>query len=97
MDFLLLLSPLERIVIEVDGKQHYSDGDFSSPSRYAEMVNADRELRLLGYEVYRFGGAELAGDTGESMVRDFFFRLFRKHGINQVQMIPAGDDAVTIN
>ena len=60
MDFLLLLSPFERIVIEVDGKQHYSDGDRSSPSKYAEMVQADRDLRLLGYEVYRFGGAELS-------------------------------------
>jgi len=29
------------------------------PSRYAEMVSEDRRLRLAGYEVFRFGGAEL--------------------------------------
>lgn len=27
--------------------------------RHAEMVRADRDPRLAGYEVYRFGGAEL--------------------------------------
>lgn len=27
--------------------------------RYAELVAEDRELRLHGYEVYRFGAAEL--------------------------------------
>lgn len=89
MDFLLLLSPFERIVIEVDGKQHYSDGDISSPSRYADMVYADRDLRLLGYEVYRFGGAELMGESGESMIREFFLRLFHKHGIRQESLTPS--------
>lgn len=83
MDFLLLLSPFERIVIEVDGKQHYSDGNQSSPSRYADMVQADRDLRLSGYEVYRFGGAELSGDPGESTVVTFFSRLFQKHHIRR--------------
>ena len=87
MDFLLLLSPFERIVVEVDGKQHYSDRDISSPSRYADMVYADRDLRLLGYEVYRFGGAELTGEPGESVVHAFFLRLFHKHGIRQESLI----------
>jgi very-short-patch-repair endonuclease len=81
MDFLLLFSPFERIVIEVDGKHHYSDGDRSSPSKYADMVQADRDLRLLGYEVYRFGGGELSEESGESAVTVFFSRLFQKHRI----------------
>lgn len=81
MDFLLLLSPFERIVIEVDGKQHYSDGDRSSPPKYAEMVQADRDLRLLGYEVYRFGGAELSEESGEASVTGFLSRLFDKHHV----------------
>jgi hypothetical protein len=56
MDFLLLLSNRGRIVVEVDGRQHYSDDDGrASPDRYAEMVKEDRSLRLAGYEVYRFG------------------------------------------
>ncbi|MGH8647242.1 MAG: hypothetical protein ACREX4_23400, partial [Gammaproteobacteria bacterium] len=47
MDFLMLFSNHERIVIEVDGKHHYANGDVASPQRYAEMVAADRELRLV--------------------------------------------------
>ena len=59
MDFLILLRNSTRIVIEIDGKQHYADReDRASPSQYAEMVAEDRRIRLLGYEVYRFGGAE---------------------------------------
>ena len=57
MDFLLLLDRHRRIVLEVDGIQHYADSEGrASPARYAEMAAADRELRLTGYEVYRFGG-----------------------------------------
>ncbi len=53
MDFLLLFSNRQRVVIEVDGKQHYSDNNIVSPSLYAEMVIEDRHLKLAGYEVYR--------------------------------------------
>ncbi len=79
MDFLLLFSHHLRVVIEVDGAQHYSDENGKpSPAKYAEMVAADRDLRLAGYEVYRFGGHEL----GEPSACDGFFRrLFQKHGI----------------
>lgn len=63
MDFLLLLPHRQRVVIEIDGKQHYADGDTASPQRYASMVAEDRNLRLLGYEVYRFGGFELMQDN----------------------------------
>jgi hypothetical protein len=76
MDFLLLFSDRQRVVIEVDGKQHYADGNTASPSRYSEMVAEDRKLRLAGYEVYRFGGYELTATLGsEEMVRDFFEQL----------------------
>ena len=81
MDFLLLLSSFERIVIEVDGKQHYSDDDRSSPKKYSEMVSADRLLRLKGYEVYRFGGFELSQENGSDLIIQFFENLFIKHGI----------------
>ena len=56
MDFLLLLNNNKRIVIEIDGVQHYAESDKPSPKLYSSMVSADRELKLLGYEVYRFGG-----------------------------------------
>ncbi len=84
MDFLLLLPHGVRIVIEVDGKQHYGDADGrASPSKYAEMVAADRDLRLTGYEVYRFGATELdGGEAARSAVKDFFERLFKKHGVS---------------
>jgi very-short-patch-repair endonuclease len=81
MDFLILLSNHERIVIEIDGKQHYSDGDISSPKRYSEMVSADRDLRLKGYEVYRFGGYELQTGNADEIIIDFFNNLFSKYGL----------------
>lgn len=80
MDFLLLLSGSKRIVIEVDGIQHYSEGTIAKPGKYAEMVSLDRELKLLGYEVYRFGGYELAAGN-EPMIVDFFEKLFKKHNL----------------
>ncbi|MEG4838209.1 AbiJ-related protein [Microcoleus sp. B9-D4] len=81
MDFLLLLPNSQRVVIEVDGKQHYANKDTASPRLYAEMVAADRELKLSGYEVYRFGGYELQGDPGKQVVEDFFRKLFVRHGL----------------
>ncbi|MCP4614782.1 MAG: hypothetical protein GY845_39380 [Planctomycetes bacterium] len=81
MDFLILFSNHERIVIEVDGKQHYADDSKASPRKYAEMVAADRELRLAGYEIYRFGGYELQESRGSKLVKEFFCKLLQKHGI----------------
>lgn len=80
MDFLMLLKNNSRIVIEVDGKQHYSKENIASPSIYAKMVSQDRELKLSGYEVYRFGGYELKEGSTE-MVRDFFTKLFKRHNV----------------
>lgn len=81
MDFLLLMPRGVRIVLEVDGKQHYSEGNKASPRLYSEMVAEDRALRLLGYEVYRFGGYELTEDEGATaaMLRAFFSDLIEKH------------------
>jgi hypothetical protein len=65
MDFLLLLPGGVRVVLEVDGKTHYADDDgHAAPGRYATMVKADRELKLSGYELYRFGAVELSGNDG---------------------------------
>lgn len=80
MGFLLLLSGTARIVIEVDGKQHYAEGDIAAPSKYAEMVVLGRNLTLLGYEVYKFGGYELVNEN-KKMILDFFDKLFKKHSI----------------
>lgn len=74
MDFLMLFSDKERVVIEIDGVQHYSEErelellvnkkaekvkkNLAVPKKYAEMVEDDRKLKLYGYNVFRFGGYE---------------------------------------
>jgi hypothetical protein len=83
MDFLLLLPGRQRIVLEVDGKHHFSENDHPSLKVYADMVSADRELRLAGYEVYRFGANELVGDGAETKIADFFEKLFRLHRVRK--------------
>ena len=82
MDFLLLLPNRQRVVIEVDGRQHYADKDGqANTQRYAEMVREDRSLRLAGYDIYRFGGKELKDEqAGSELVRQFTKSLLRKHG-----------------
>lgn len=62
IDFLML-QQRRRIVVEVDGMQHYATKDGRAcSSRYTDTVRADRQLRLAGYEVYRFSTAELECD-----------------------------------
>ncbi|MFF2611767.1 hypothetical protein [Kitasatospora sp. NPDC058046] len=80
MDFLLLLPGAVRIVVEVDGKQHYAEGAVASPRLYSKMVADDRALRLKGYQVYRFGGHELGQETAPAMLRDFFAAVVDPQG-----------------
>lgn len=81
MDFLILFSAEERVVIEIDGKHHYAAEDGTAdPRRYADMVAPDRELRLGGYEVYRFGGHEFTLLGAEANLDRFFSDLFARHG-----------------
>jgi very-short-patch-repair endonuclease len=79
MDFLMLLPNHQRVVIEVDGAHHFSrDGRPSLPA-YADMVAADRDLRLAGYEIYRFGANELVGSGASDVIARFFERLLTLH------------------
>ncbi len=84
MDFLLLMPGRRRVVIEVDGVQHYSDdAGRPSPKIYSEMTAEDRRLRLAGYELYRFGGYELAAERGgESIAAQFFDDLLKHHQVS---------------
>lgn len=86
MDFLMLLRDANRIVIEIDGIHHYSDENgYASPSRYAAMVAEDRRIRSLGYEVYRFGGAEFTDpELARKNIASFFSELLRNHGFQSV-------------
>lgn len=92
MDLLLLLGQGARVVLEVDGRHHYADGDEVSPAKYASMAYEDRKLRLSGYEVYRFGAAEFndtevsggqirVGSASREVAQDFFTKLFARHSV----------------
>jgi hypothetical protein len=96
MDLLLMLENRVRIVIEVDGQHHYAKEDpksklfIANPGLYAVTCLEDRRLRLLGYEVYRFGGGEFSdtslnpssiGPQSQTVVSDFFDKLLKKHGV----------------
>ena len=63
MGFLLLLPHGHRVVLEVDGKTHYSTGGRPDPDVYARGARADRELKLARYEVFRFGATEFQDDS----------------------------------
>lgn len=83
MDFLLLLPQGVRVVVEVDGMHHYARDDGSaSCERYAKLAAADRELKLAGYHVFRFGATELLGDATDAVVHEFFAALFKRFGIS---------------
>lgn len=85
MDFLLLLPQGVRIVVEVDGKHHFADdAGRADVIRYAQMVAADRELKLAGYHIFRFGAHELLADSGEATVKLFFESLFKRYGVSVV-------------
>lgn len=74
MDFLLLTRN-HRIVLEVDGMSHYTDETARpSPAAYARHTALDRTMRLRGYEVFRFGGAELHTDEQALSILTPFFR-----------------------
>ena len=83
MDFLLLAPLRRRIVIELDGQQHYATSDGrAAPRLYAEMMREDRRLRLTGYELFRFGGSELQEPAvGEPLLHDFFVDLLRYYDV----------------
>ena len=81
MDFLLLLPGGIRVVVEVDGQQHYADNGKASPTRYAKMAAGDRDLKLSRYEVFRFGATELQTTTAAADVKAFFEALFVRFGV----------------
>lgn len=80
MDFLLLLPHGQRVVLEVDGSQHYTSADGRPDgTQYAANVRGDRDLKLSGYEVFRFGGTELHDrERARDLLQDFFADMFRR-------------------
>jgi very-short-patch-repair endonuclease len=80
MDFLLLLPHGQRVVLEVDGSHHFTRPDGSpDPAKYADEVRGDRDLKLRGYEVFRFGATELQDcEHARTLLQQFFSDLFRR-------------------
>ncbi len=79
----MIFSMSHRVVIEIDGKQHYAKGNEASPKLYADMVSAQREMSLYGYDVFRFGGYEFCANTDVVLeqLKDFLTRLMNKYGL----------------
>ncbi|MFM9700685.1 AbiJ-related protein [Streptomyces europaeiscabiei] len=85
MDFLLLLPHGQRVVLEVDGSQHYTRDHGRTPdtAKYADTVAADRDLKLRGYEVFRFGHDELKRlDAAQDLLRQFIPDMFRRFRVS---------------
>ncbi len=66
MDFMVIPNKNTKIVIEIDGIEHYSyknpdNINVASTRLYAEQMKSDRKLKLKGYTIFRFGGHEFKG------------------------------------
>lgn len=83
MDFLLLMAHGQRVVLEVDGARHFTSPDGRPDSnKYADNMRGDRDLKLSGYEVFRFGATELLDrERARSLLQQFFADLFRRFGV----------------
>ncbi|ALO91234.1 hypothetical protein SHL15_0017 [Streptomyces hygroscopicus subsp. limoneus] len=78
MDFLMLLPGSRRVILEVDGMQHYTRNGGTEPdsAKYAATMAADRDLKFRGYEVFRFGHDELRDhETAQPLLARFFDTL----------------------
>ncbi|WP_217197996.1 hypothetical protein [Streptomyces buecherae] len=78
MDFLMLLPGNRRVVLEVDGMQHYTRNGGTDPdsAKYAATMAGDRALKFRGYEVFRFGHDELRDrDHAQPLLANFFATL----------------------
>ncbi|MET9069451.1 hypothetical protein [Streptosporangium sandarakinum] len=82
MDFLLLLPRGQRVVLEVDGRQHYSTDGRPDSAKYAAGMKGDRDLKLSGYEVFRFGTDELDDPAqARPLLEQFFSDLFNRFDV----------------
>lgn len=81
MDFLVLLPGNRRVVLEVDGIQHFTRDGGATPdsAKYAATMAGDRDLKFRGYEVFRFGHDELRNrEQARSVVANFFCALLNR-------------------
>jgi len=71
MDFLIIYNG-KRIIIEIDGKTHTPE---NSLEKYSKQCKYDRDMKFLGYDVFRLGGYELKHDF-ENVISKFFEKLY---------------------
>lgn len=77
MDFLIIYRG-KRVIIEIDGETHTPENNLE---KYSKQCKYDRDMRFLGYDVFRLGGFELTFNF-EYVVRDFFDKLFNYLNVN---------------
>ncbi|WP_257131258.1 endonuclease domain-containing protein [Bacillus cereus] len=74
MDFMVIPNNKTKIIIEIDGREHYSELKnkqyIAKPCLYAAQVKEDRELKLKGYSVFRFGGFEVMDGKEEDLTEE---------------------------
>ncbi|MFE5372766.1 hypothetical protein [Streptomyces mirabilis] len=59
------------------------DGQVSDSHKYVEMVAGDRDLKLRGYEVFRFGHDELRdAESARTLLQEFLPALFQRFEVN---------------
>jgi very-short-patch-repair endonuclease len=78
LDFLMFAPKGRKILLEVDGPQHFTDDDGrASLDRYAAQLAADRALILQGFTIFRFGANELSAGRSAKLLHEFFMKLTR--------------------
>lgn len=76
IDFMMVYKG-KRIIIEIDGKEHYSDENGNVDlKKYSIQTHYDREMKFLGYDIFRFGGKEL-GESFDKVLKEFFDNLYK--------------------
>ena len=52
-------------------------------TKYADNMRGDRDLKLSGYEVFRFGATELQNrESARILLQQFFSDLFRRFNVS---------------
>lgn len=66
-----------RVVVEVDGPQHYA-----GIKAVDNTVRGDRELKLRGYDLWRVITSELRRQPIPTFVEPFFTNIFKYYGLD---------------
>lgn len=72
MDFLILYKG-KRVIIEIDGETHIESFD---RVKYSKQCEYDREMKFLGYDVFRLGSYELINNFDKT-IQIFFDNLYK--------------------